>query len=287
MATKAKSGKHSAPADVEATSQAERNDAEIIAEAKVASISRRKRPPLVKDLGVPSAVVTLDERLKKLSRLPSLQKPIPEPEPVIQSDPSEKAIRPPDPSAPLPEPEPSKHVDRGSTIPENYGLDRLAVLPRDPHWLFAYWELHGGALERLRFHHSAEIIDNARWVLRVRPANESGHSLVDIDLRAGQWYLNVAADARLTVDLGFVDQQGHFVEVVKGCTVTTPRAGISAIGDERWMILRDELEKLLRATSAEALSIASSDRPPLTRSEQPRAVGIFSSHLFQQENPGA
>lgn len=301
MATKAKSGKQSvhvapvapvapaapiAPVVMETPLPADgrNSEIEIVAEVKAPPVSRRRRPPQIKGTPELDVVITVDERLKKLSKLPSLQKPVPETEPVLQADPAEKAIRPPDPTTPFVEPEPSKNVDSGSTIPENYGLDRLAVLPRDPHWLYAYWELHGGALERLRFQHSAEIIDNARWVLRIRPANDCGFSLVDIDLRAGQWYLNVASDSKLIVDLGFVDNLGQFVEVVKGCTVTTPRSGISSQCDERWMILRDELEKLLHATGTDALSVGSSDRPPMARSEQPRAIGIFSSHLLQQGN---
>ena len=278
MATKAKSGKPADSAEAETFVPAVPLD-----DVK----PTRRRPPQVKEAADASVVYTVDERLKKLSQLPSLQKPVADTAPVMQM--KEKSTRPPDPTPPWVEPQPSKDVDRGAPIPENYGLDRLAVFPRDSNWLYAYWELHGGALERLRFQHSAEIIDNARWVLRVRPVNESYSSLVDIDLRAGQWYLNVTPDNKLIIDMGFVDSHGNFVEVVKGCTVTTPRAGISQICDERWMIVREELEKLLRASGAgtETLSVASSERTFLPRSEQPRAIGIFSSHLLQGQSQGS
>ena len=230
-------------------------------------------------------MLTVDERLKKLAALPSLETPVREAaaSPVTP----DSLARPADPS-PLPadEPQASGQVDRGSTIPDNYGLDRLVVLPRDPQWLYVYWELQGGALDRLRFHHSAEIIDNARWVLRVRAANESRPTFVDVDMRIGQWYLHVLPATTFIIEMGLINQNGVFVEVLKAREASTPRAGISNVCDERWIILRDELEKLLVASGASAEHIAGqpgSERPSLLRSEQPRAIGIFSSYLVQKE----
>ncbi len=229
-------------------------------------------------------LVTLDERLKVLEKLPSLATP-----PELDSEMVTAPERAPRPSVPAPlpeEPTPSELIDRGSPIPENYGMDRLAAFPRDPQWLFVYWELQGGAIDRLRFHHSAEIIDNARWVLRVRAGGDARATFVDIDLRIGQWYLHVTPATTFVIDMGLINQQGHFVEVLKGKEVSTPSAGVSSICDERWVILRDELEKLLKASgvSPELLSPQpGSERPALPRSELPRAIGIFSSYLLQQQ----
>src|SRR5207237_526471 len=76
-------------------------------------------------------LLTVEERLKKLAKLPSLEVPPTEPDrgPLVDA-----ATRPPAPLPPPPAaesepgeegPAPSSDVDRGSTIPENYGLDRL------------------------------------------------------------------------------------------------------------------------------------------------------------------
>jgi len=244
----------------------------------------RAAPPSKSAPSDRGALVTLDERLKVLEKLPSLATP-----PELEGEkvtPPERAPRPSVP-APLPEePTPSELIDRGATIPENYGMDRLAAFPRDPQWLFVYWELQGGAIDRLRFHHSAEVIDNARWVLRVRAGGDARATFVDIDLRIGQWYLHVTPATTFVIDMGLINQQGHFVEVLKGKEVSTPSAGVSSICDERWVILRDELEKLLKASGASPDLLApqpGSERPALPRSEQPRAIGIFSSYLLQQQ----
>ena len=247
--------------------------------------AKKKPPALAADSLTGESVLTADDRLKALPEIPSLKRPAIEPEErAVDAD-----APPPPAPAPIPEPAPSNFIDRGSPIPENYGLDRLVVLPRDPNWLYCYWELKGGALDRLRFQHSAEIIDNSRWVLRVKQTKELRDYVVDIDLRVGQWYLKVSPDSRLLVDLGFINQQGDFICVLQGNETATPRAEVSKIVDERWIIMREELEQLLRVGGAEALGLPAAQRPSsdktprMTRSEQPRAAVLFSSYLAHME----
>jgi hypothetical protein len=232
------------------------------------------------------SVRTVADRLKELPELPSLQAaPVggETPENIVETNAAPPPAPPPAPDA---EPAPMGMIDRGSPIPDHYGMDRLVVLPRDPHWLCVYWELKGGALDRLRFQHSAEVIDNSRWVLRVRGMRDTSQYLVDIDLRAGQWYLKVAPNSRFSTELGFINPQGDFIRLLRGNESFTPGASVSNVVDERWIILRDELERLLKTGGVDAPGIrggafgGSEAAPPMIRSEQPRALGLFSSHSF-------
>ena len=34
-----------------------------------------------------------------------------------------------------------KQADQDPQLPHRYGVDRLALMARDPHWLYAYWEI--------------------------------------------------------------------------------------------------------------------------------------------------
>jgi len=245
--------------------------------------SRRK---VIVDVGTAAGVRTVEQRLSELDALPSLAVA----RPVLEG--TRKVVDPmaPPPEAPAPfvEPKASGHVDRGSTMPEHYGMDRVRAMPRDSEWVFVYWELKGGALDRLRFQLSADIIDNSRWVLRVRTPVRgeglSGDFMVDIDLRCGKWYLKVAPGTAMIVDLGFVDSNGDFVLVVHGNELATPRPSVSAFMDERWAIQREELEKLLLVTGAETAGEAAPSSlggvARIQRSELPRAIGLFSGRLL-------
>ena len=257
---------------------------------------RKSIPPQVEKPTARETLRTVEDRMKDLAEVPSLKHP-----PAAASGPDlpevDTSAGPPPVPAPPPEaePTPSGMVDRGLPIPEHYGMDRLVMLMRDPHWLFAYWELKGGVLERLRFQHSAEIIDNSRWVLRVKTVQTGARAgggergttqyMVDVDIRVGQWYLKVSPNTTFCVDMGFINQQGDFTLVVQGNEIHTPRAGVSDVVDERWMILRDDLEKLLAAGGAaspatlpQTGSVQGLAR--IVRSEQPRAIGLFSSHSY-------
>lgn len=252
------------------------------------------RPRARKKIAAPSvsareSVRTVGERLEKLDALPSLRSSVPDTASKITR--VDTSAPPPEPlTPPPPEPVASEFIDRGAPIPQHYGMDRLAALPRDPNWVYVYWELKGGILDRLRFQHSAEVIDNSRWVLRVRTPGTDAHYLVDIDLRVGQWYLKVAPDTRLRIDLGFMNQQGDFVLVLTANDTATPRPGVSDVVDERWLIVRSELEKLL-GVGTDALAIqsaagSSGSGPRLSRSELPRAAALFSGTVIRQKPEG-
>ena len=233
------------------------------------------------------SVRTADERLSELDHLPSLAEPTVLPPEKKTVDPM--AFPPPAPVA-LIEPKPSGQVDKGQPVPEHYAMDRVRAMPRDAEWIYVYWELKGGALDRLRFQRSADIIDNSRWVLRVRtPQGRAGagsEHLVDVDLRAGKWWLKVAPGTLMIVDLGYVDHNGEFVLVVRGNELSTPRPAVSPVVDEQWMILREELERLLEVTGVGEDS-SSSQVSQFKRSELPRAIGLFSARVLDRKQGDA
>jgi hypothetical protein len=300
-----------APANSETIGAAPENDATPAENERVDSAP--PRPGSVKGLrakkkrapDVPSnrdALHTVEDRMKQLDSIQSLKQPIPD-EPAAPAHMEvDSSAAPPDQPLPPPEaePTPSGHIDRGAPIPEHYSLDRLVVLMRDPFWLFVYWELKGGALERLRFQHSAEVIDSSRWVLRVKtlhtpqsssPDRGVNQYIVDIDLRVGQWYLKVAPSTSFSLDMGFINQQGEFILVLTGNEIRTPPHGVSNVMDERWIILREELERLLKVGGtphpvAPFLSATSNAAGRIGRSEKPRSLGLFSSHSMIRDVNG-
>ncbi|HEY3319196.1 MAG TPA: DUF4912 domain-containing protein [Planctomycetota bacterium] len=130
-------------------------------------------------------------------------------------------------------------VDHGPFLSDNYGLDRLVAMVRDPEWVFLYWELNGCALRQLTSVHAADAKRGLRWVLRVSSLCDMSSYMVDVDVGAGNWYLKVAPAACLRVELGFTDMQDQFLSLVKSDEVRMPKATVSASLEERWMSLPD------------------------------------------------
>ncbi len=152
--------------------------------------------------------------------------------------------RPAEPVAPAPAPLPP-YIDRGPELPASYNGDKLEAMVRDPNWIYAYWDLNEDS--RAKFSHLA--IGGA-WVLRVHNLTVPNHVDIPILLEGGNWYLPVVADTEYQVEMGVLDAEGDFHAAVTSRRVKTPPVGISDVADEKWMVLEEELARLMELSGA-------------------------------------
>ncbi|MCL4442124.1 MAG: DUF4912 domain-containing protein [Firmicutes bacterium] len=117
------------------------------------------------------------------------------------------------------------------TFPERYNENCLVLLVRDPHCLFAYWELSGEQRDLV----AKEV--GCSWgavllVLRLYDVTGlnagagSAHSHTDISVHAlaDNFYMkDLAANKGYYVEMGVVMPDGRFVVILRSNTVTTPR----------------------------------------------------------------
>jgi len=109
---------------------------------------------------------------------------------------------------------PSSKVE--TDLPETYGDHRLVVMPRDPNWAYAYWDLNPTKVRDL-LKSAGQTADNARWILRVYAsplrATEDMKNFFDVDIhvQGGNYYLNLSRPgARFIVEIGVMDHSGLF-----------------------------------------------------------------------------
>ena len=130
-------------------------------------------------------------------------------------------------------------------LPQAYGRTRLALLVRDPEWIFAYWEISeedrrrfgidGGPARKiaLRVHDVTQGDPDARGATK--------SYFVNVTPFASSWYLHVATPARAwLVDLGVFDEAGRFLVIARSNRVATPRDSVSDRIDEQWMTADEE-----------------------------------------------
>ena len=164
------------------------------------------------------------------------------------------AARPPS-SIPVPPPvappaaRPGPYLDRGPNLPAGYGQDCLAALVRDPRAIFAYWELSGGAVERLRAGRSESELAGAVWVLRVCRLPGGQFFDIPVDPAASNWYVHVEPASSYQVKIGLVLASGAFVELAASRPVATPPESLSSRLDEQWMLVSEEFDRLLEYTA--------------------------------------
>jgi hypothetical protein len=126
-------------------------------------------------------------------------------------------------------------------LPETYGTDECEVLYKDPHWLFAYWEVTDTGLGAAR----AQLGPDggaARLVLRLFTTTTAGARLVnDIDLHwnHGRRYLqNHHPGAQLRIAVGLLSSEGYFAPIAHSSLIRVPPAGPGPIGPVEWLEVR-------------------------------------------------
>jgi len=110
-------------------------------------------------------------------------------------------------------------------LPEAYGTGRLFLTARDPHWLYAYWDLSWQQMADYRGQSS-----DSRLLLRVF---EKNHATPIQELSLGHdtrnWYIPVnKAATTYSAELGFWRRDGHFHVISRSRDATTPPDQISA-----------------------------------------------------------
>ncbi len=133
---------------------------------------------------------------------------------------------------------PSFFQETVGDLPAGYGDHFIYLLVRDPHWMYAYWEI-----QRDREQTALESL-GGNWakvksVLRIYNLSLStaGTCFSDIVLRnmSENWYIEVEPNSSYVVEIGLLHEDGRFVMLVRSNVVTTPRITMSDVLDEEWM----------------------------------------------------
>lgn len=165
-------------------------------------------------------------------------------------------------------------------LPTTYYETKIALLVRDPYWLYTYWDLSPEAKGQLSNDYGDW--EKAPSSLRIWEEEESGggdpHFFdVTINLFTSNWYLNVQPNHRYTAELGYFSPAGDFIVLARSNTVTTPRATFSQVIDEEWMIIEEDFQRLYRMAGDPQASSAELGGGLLKRLEKEMGSGAVSS----------
>jgi len=117
-------------------------------------------------------------------------------------------------------------VDEGlSELPDGYGESRIVLLPRDPQWAYAYWDIpnehkqemrqQGGSRLALRFYDVTDIDLNT----------QAPHSLQQYDCGevAREWYLPIpVSDREYAIEIGYICNDGRWLVLSRSAAVRIP-----------------------------------------------------------------
>ena len=151
-------------------------------------------------------------------------------------------------------------------LPHHYNDDKVALLVRDTHWAYSYWEVTPRRLDMAR----AELGDgqSSRLALRVYDVTDlifdgtNAHSFYDIGVydTVGNWYINTGKpDRSFIVDLGLKSPDGRFITLARSNAIRTPRDTVSDILDEEWVIAEEQFQRIFALSGGYSVGLSSAE----------------------------
>jgi hypothetical protein len=123
-----------------------------------------------------------------------------------------------------PRPQPHAAIKHGAAklqpeevLPVYNGISKLVLMPRDPWWIFVYWEV------------DRSLVAGKSLILRVYRQSDRLYASINVG-NSNNWYINLPEPAdTVRSELGYIKPGGEFRIVAVSNTVKTPRAWPSDI----------------------------------------------------------
>ncbi|MEL6158294.1 MAG: DUF4912 domain-containing protein [Cyanobacteria bacterium J06554_11] len=117
-------------------------------------------------------------------------------------------------------------VDDGlGDLPGGYGESRIVLLPRDPQWAYAYWDIPNDHKQELRNQGGNRLALRFYDVTDIDINYQSPHSLQQYECGelAREWYLPVpVSDRDYTVEVGYICDDGRWLMLSRSAPVRIP-----------------------------------------------------------------
>ena len=110
-------------------------------------------------------------------------------------------------------------------LPDGYGESRIVLMPRDPQWAYAYWDVPNAHKEELRRQGGQQlalrIYDTTDIDLNSQPAHSVQEYLCDEMAR--EWYLPIpVSDRDYVADIGYRCADGRWLVLARSASVSIP-----------------------------------------------------------------
>ncbi len=153
------------------------------------------------------------------SRTPAPVKSVPNLPPILLER-DEPPLQPISPEPVEPEAAISHSAPEPTELPGSYGTGKLLLFPRDPHWLYAHWDL---TPEQLDYYNA--LSGSHHLFLRIHAEPKSKPPLAEIALqdRTNFRFVHVEqADANYVGQLGYYRPGGEWIAITTSTPAATP-----------------------------------------------------------------
>lgn len=109
-----------------------------------------------------------------------------------------------------------------------YNDNRIVLLARDPHWLYAYWELSEENKKKFYEDFGHELWEKSLPVLKVTNVSKNERFYIRINDFSDNWYINVSdSDSLYVAEIGRMVSGQFFINLASSNYTVTPGENVS------------------------------------------------------------
>ncbi|MBD1845011.1 DUF4912 domain-containing protein [Cyanobacteria bacterium FACHB-63] len=117
-------------------------------------------------------------------------------------------------------------VDEGlPELPDGYGESRIVLMPRDPQWAYAYWDIPNEHRSELRNQGGQALVLRLADVTDIDLTHQSPHNLqqFECDELARDWYVPIpVSDRDYLIEIGYLTGDGGWLILARSLPVRIP-----------------------------------------------------------------
>jgi hypothetical protein len=165
-------------------------------------------------------------------------------------------------------------------LPEAYGTGKLSLTARDPHWLYAHWDL---TLEQQRRYNALSadhhlLLRVYRGAIGAQPVTE-----VHVHPESRHWFIQVErADRRHVAELGYYQPRHQWVTITTSPSVVTPADTASKDQTLRFATIPSHVR--LTQLAALAKQAVPADLPPADAARERALAELVALQMEPQDS---
>ncbi|MCR4434794.1 MAG: DUF4912 domain-containing protein [Clostridiales bacterium] len=114
-------------------------------------------------------------------------------------------------------------------LPAGYNDSRIVLLARDPHCIFAFWEVSGDTRSHFIEEFGSELWDKSTPVLKVTNVSKNSSFHIRVNDFATNWYIRVEdSDSLYFAELGRMVSGRFFINIASSNYIATPSENVSS-----------------------------------------------------------
>jgi hypothetical protein len=170
-----------------------------------------------------------------------------------------------------------------AALPEAYGTAKLLLAARDPHWLYAHWDL---TREQQRQYNA--LAADRHLVVRVYPGTVGARPATEVPVHpeSQHWFIHVdSADTRYVAELGYYPRRQQWVTVAVSSPAVTPADAAST--DQTLRFATIPAQTRLMQLAAPVKETAPADLLPAVAAQERALAEMVALPLVWPERTGS